>query len=158
MENMGCDIHPHIEYKHSGSTAYEWFASPDSGQSYLLFALLADVRKRWVKEHMGLEVSAMYAPRGIPADTSYKTSRGHDGCEYWSDRTQAWELDTEFHSGSWLKTDELQAVIETYFGILGNSIEEYRAQYGIDQCVELRATLKAMEVLPNARLVFWFDN
>ena len=155
---MGCDIHPHIEYRHSESESYELFASPNWEQSYLLFALLADVRKDWVKEQSGLDVSALYAPRGIPADISDEARCGDDGCDYWSENTRTWEFDAGCHSGSWLNTDELCAVIENYLTILGDLVEGCKEKYGFEHCVELHATLKAMEVLPNARLIFWFDN
>lgn len=155
---MGCDIHPHIEYKDSGNDYYELFASPNWEQSYLLFALLSDVRIELVKEQTGLEISALYSPRGIPTDISDETRCGDDGCDRWCESTKTWELDTEFHSGSWLNTDELRVVIKKYLAILGDLMKGHEGQYGIEQCVDLHATLKAMEVLPNARLVFWFDN
>ena len=154
---MGCDIHPHIEYKHFSESAYGWFAAPNLSQDYLLFALLAGVRREWVKEHFDIEITPVVAPRGLPEDASYGTKRGHGGYEIWSEVIEQWYLD-EFHSASWLNTEELAAVAEIYFQTLGESFEEYKEQHGIEWGVELRAVLRAMEALPNARLVFWFDN
>ena len=155
---MGCDIHAHIEYKELGDPVFSWFTSPHLGQDYLLFALLANVRKQWVAEHLGFEVEALFAPRGLPNDMSYNTKRGHNGCADWNPDTRTWELEESYFGRSWLSTEEFRIVLEAYFHTLEDSIENYKAQHGVEWGVELRATLKAMEVLPNARLVFWFDN
>jgi hypothetical protein len=158
MGGMGCDIHPHIEYKYPSDTEYEWFASPHIAGDYTLFTLLAGVRAGWVERHHGLRVEALFAPRGLPEHTSSTTSRGDDGFEWWSSSTGTWDFNSEYHSHSWLGTEELRLVFEAYLRTLGYSFETYRSQCDIEWGVELNATIRAMEALPNARLVFWFDN
>lgn len=158
---MGCEIHPHIEFRHPSETSfeYEWFASPFLGGDYVLFALLAGVRVEWVERHLGIKVEAVFAPRGIPDQLS-GTAEGDDLFDMSSTGTQ--ELDMENHSHSWLRTDELKLVLEayhqTYREIATDFLEDYRTSKGTELGIELKAVIRAMETLPNARLVFWFDN
>lgn len=105
-----------------------WFWHVDLPRNYLMFGLMAGVR--W---H---EVSPRVEPRGIPENLSAPVLR-----EYTEEGLDA-------HTPSWLSADELEQVCLDYVEASG----------GQGPPVELTATIAAMRVLPEARLVFWFDN
>jgi hypothetical protein len=165
---MGCDIHPYIEYNSDPDCdgRYTFFAAPHIMRDYTLFNLLAGVR--------GPSVNALYPPRGVPESLSYKVEHEYtlhvtqddeedldqEGyCTYqrasawvnkgyskWFDIDHTCVVNPDWHNPSWLNADELSKVYLKYWEVRGSDF------------LQVKAIIEAMRVLPNARLVFWFDN
>lgn len=141
---MGCDIHMHTEVKVNGKWLH--YGAPNVPRTYLLFALMADVRNVF-------GVAPISRPKGLPEDVSEIT------------RMSAEKWDGDGHSHSWLSAEEI-ALLDArwteeftarqpgewrdlehhYFGYLEGTLwsgfTEYRRPRGIE----------------DVRFVFWFDN
>lgn len=153
---MGCDIHAYIEYK-KHDRYYSFCGEVDLDRWYYLFGQMASGVR---------EVEGDFPPKGFPPDAAYQAvsaytrfvigDKEYDGDEFitvtkaqeyvergWS----AWFNEhrvthPDWHTPSWLTTDELKHV--------RTKLDE---RYFL-----LDAVIAAMEQLPEARLVFWFDN
>ena len=138
---MGCDIHPHIEYRAVGEEHWYCFAEPTIGRDYDLFGLLAGVRGG----------PPLYQPRGRVRDPSMcveiddtlrvlddKDYREQVGCcrmseaKKWTSGEGIWHTrwvegsDTtiyhvDHHSHSWLTLHELREVQDEYTAQMGSS-------------------------------------
>lgn len=161
--NMGCDIHCYIEYKHPESEIWSDFGGRiNPGRNYDLFAKLAGVRNY-------NEKPPAIPPRGMPADAAYAadgdnklfiTETEGAGCvtpataaEYvkhgsvyvnGSDDKPTWVTHPDWHSHSWLTTEEYAKSVED------SGEFEYLAILAAMQSFEENGCA--------ARLVFWFDN
>lgn len=175
---MGADIHMYIEYspkayaetKEGGERFWFTFGGRiNPGRDYWLFALLANVRGG----------GALFPPRGAPSDAAIAASSDNrlyittsEGDNYakpedaarWvaegsstyilkHDGTPGWVTHPDWHSHSWLTSDELAEVFAAYK-------DEHRGQ-SVD--IGYTALLAAMRALEDSgendvRVVFWFDN
>ena len=143
---MGCDIHIYVEYSTDGEH-YELYASPEFPQSYMLFYMLAGVRKEWVTKNFGDNVETIFDPRGIPENASFYTLKSDLGYLEYDERKDAWNVNPTWHSTSYLSLEEFKTVIESY------------KKYTNDREIFIyEATINLMEALPHPRVVFWFDN
>lgn len=160
---MGADIHAYIEYS-SSEGRWRPFARPDLPRDYQMFSLLADVRGSGI----------LYPLRGMPSDAGWaaesdnqmfisdtpydKYAKPKDAARWVASGSStyildaggkpAWVTHPDWHSHSWLNTQEFGHVLDSYQ-------EEPPISYF--------ATLAAMVALETqdsttARLVFWFDN
>lgn len=171
---MGCDIHMYVEYKRKDDKRNNWsnFGSRiNPGRNYFMFGLLSKgVRS---DNEDGVE------PKGLPDNLGWRTS--DDMYLYIDDKyseeddyvsmAQALKWETNYgciiindpqgnpykvenpdwHSKSWLTTNEFEKQLEIY----NNEPGDYREP-------EYMAILAAMKELENhnneCRVVFWFDN
>lgn len=157
---MGCDIHLYLEYKEAPEKDY-WqpFGGRLSERNYTMFGLMAGVRGG----------PALVEPKGLPGDVAYraesdytlipddnfKDSEGFCGkaeAQRWVAQgcSKPWKYTNritgpDWHSPSWLGTDEFEKVISAYHDA------GYPETY-------YHAILAAMKSFPVARIVFWFDN
>ena len=160
---MGCDIHGYIEYKTKDSDQWwQWGNQILGPRNYGMFGLLANVRCD----------GCVYPPRGFPRDSSiydywlYVVDHATDenectrnlaeewvknGSSFYEDETKIRVSDPDWHSASWLTTKEFERVMKKYEKLSDDDAES-------PFFVEYKAALAAMLCLPNARLVFWFDN
>ncbi len=97
-------------------------------RNYDLFALLAGVRTRDAMK----EYAPVFQPRGLP----------HDLTEWVAE-----QFDEDAHTPSWLTTDEVGHVLKVY-----DAVSPYPRGADTD------GLLAMMQALPDARLIFWFDN
>lgn len=160
---MGCDIHLYIEHKLPTETRWSGFGGRiNPGRYYGLFARLAGVRSRG-------DVKPVAEPRGMPDDAGWfsdsenrlyitETEGEHyataeraahyveHGAKYIdnAEGRHVWVTHPDWHSHSWLTTDEFSQAID------GTSGSEWLA---VMDC--LRSFEKSGE---SARVVFWFDN
>ena len=171
---MGCDIHCYIETQRYPNAREPWwpfnYYGLNPGRDYKMFTLLADVRSYG-------ELEAVYPQRGLPVDLSWNVRSENrlfvcddpdsEGCtdrataskwvrsgySKWDDDERNWVTNPDWHSHSWLTTQELENVINTYIAIK----DDYRH---VDP--GYKAVLAAMKAFEDAnepaRLVFWFDN
>ncbi len=174
---MGCDIHGYVEYERRYLKGYSPWTSQQLSlpRSYTWFALLAGVRD----EH-GIQ---MFAPRGIPEDSCPEIRLFRYGLavvpdddfeapyddeiryvpessyQQWKNHSE--ELGTyggdlrfvkepDWHTPSWLNTEEVRLTVNAY--------QAMKSRDGYEVAPEIKALLAAMEQLPKARFVFWFDN
>ena len=171
---MGCDIHCYIEtqrYPHSKEPWWPFnYYGLNPGRDYKMFTLLAGVR--------GYDdLEPVYAQRGLPNDLSWSVrienqifvcpepdAEGQTdpetaarwvrhGDSKWEDDEHKWVTHPDWHSHSWLTTDEFEKVLKVY----SDTKDEYG---GVGP--SYRAVLAAMKAFEDAgepaRLVFWFDN
>lgn len=173
---MGCDIHAYVEYKNQNADREHWNTfggRVNPGRNYLMFGYLAGVR---------YDGPAVVPPRGIPDRLGWESSddwwlwiveeercscgesnrcsradaeRYHaHGSAYRGDKDgkPQWVQAPDWHTPSWLTTDEFEAAITAY--------QKDDKDWG--DPTEYRALLAAMRVLESngtkARIVFWFDN
>lgn len=191
---MGCDIHAYVEevweYNERDSKAYKSASHIASfhhmNRYYGLFACMAGVRNYW-------DLYPVVAPRGLPNDPgiSYRVrkesnfrvndERNNAGCDDYVSRADAerwtesgwskWYDDRQdevthpdWHTYSWLTTDEFAKAIEQFEALLNNEHEEDNIPGGITQApADYRGCLALMREIDKqenstARLVFWFDN
>jgi hypothetical protein len=171
---MGCDIHVYVEYSHDGKY---WNSLTENAGSrdYAMFGILAGVRYRELKlfDPKGLpngELSWQAATANILniAPEKHPEFADTDG---WTDRASAesWVAEglstpmyidgvlhrvtnPDWHSHSWLTSDELSQCIEKYRAIP----ESKKAP---SEWVGILAAMKAIEENGDqTRVVFWFDN
>lgn len=161
---MGCDIHAYIEYqpyKETNPDYWYLFADLSLMRDYAMFGLMAGVRGG----------DALIEPRGFPknsaakyeyfllvvdheADEERTCSRENaerwvaNGNSEWGEEDHSLVSDPDWHTPSWLTSEEYRRVIETYKAT-------YRER---GECSEYEAVLVMLENLPNSRIVFWFDN
>lgn len=154
VRELGCDIHAFIEYSVGKYGMTPCFAEVDIDRNYLLFSLMAGVRN-----YAGVEPVA--PPRGIPQDLSWwakdrytewvpeadRQKKAAEPSVRWWDEEKTRIVNPDWHTPSWLTARELHCVKAHYFQI--------DAQLWP---VTMDAVVAAMEALPDARLVFWFDN
>lgn len=171
---MGADIHCYIEYAQKsfkGDTVWFNFGSSiNPGRDYMMFGVLAGVRTE----------NPNIAPRGLPQDIAWRTAddayltisdaypeeQGYCSSEQaaaynrnghayvTNDKGENIRVEhPDWHSHSWLTTDEFMSAIKTY---------KDRASPGRDLDPEYYAIHAAMQELEKrsagVRLVFWFDN
>lgn len=171
---MGCDIHCYVEYRtkppHDGVKQWSSFGGNiNPGRHYPMFAALAGVRNYD-------EVTPISEPRGVPEDAGYSARSDNMcyiceseiegsvtaeraaeyvekyGCSYINghDGKPAFVTDPDWHSRSWLSSDEWEAAINMVGSSEWGSFQEYRA---------ILAALRSFEAHGyDARVVFWFDN
>lgn len=162
---MGCDIHCYIEYE-KGQDWLSFGGRINPGRYYAIFETMAGVR--------GDQSKALIQPRGIPENIGFTAK--HDNllyiteteCEGYVSKAKAdryvrecgskyirdsqgvnrWVTHPDWHTHSWLTTDEFEKAIKTAkcFG----DAPEYSA---------IIAAMRSFDIQGYpARLVFWFDN
>lgn len=137
---MGCDIHLYIEYRNKSTSEKRW--SSFGGRirverAYLFFGIIAK-GVRSVPEFS-------YPCKGMPEDAAHESS--NDNLIYISDAPL---ILTDFHSHSWLSTQEYAEALKFFNEHSGFKLKE---------CEAVLARLKRFEELGcEARVVFWFDN
>lgn len=174
---MGCDVHVYVEYSKDGK---HWRNLTDNAGSrnYVMFGILAGVR---------VSDAQLFEPKGMPDGAlSYATESGYwtnvapdEHPEYaewdnWTSRANAdrWvsggyaKYDEnkqrvsgpDWHSHSWLTTDEVAQAVERYRKVVGN----YWPEESGSAPTEWVAILGAMRAIEKngetARVIFWFDN
>jgi hypothetical protein len=182
---MGADIHAYVEYADFQTAEGEdyWKALTENfgSRNYYLFGLLAEVRGegpalfpvRGLPEgRLSYQTDDGYWLRA----TDDPSLRDHEG---WTSRSSAERYAAQYHcpvernadgsilrvahpdwhSHSWLATEELAAVLDHY---AANVSARYADDRPNEAPVEWRAILAAMRVFEaagkKARVVFWFDN
>ena len=181
---MGADIHAYVEYSDFKTAEGEdyWSAVTDNfgSRNYYLFGLLAEVRGEGpaLFPVRGLPDGRLsYQAEGAywlyvtdnPELANHDSYTSRDRAERWvaengsrADRDDDGKLrrisHPDWHSHSWLATEELAAVLDHY---AANVTDRYAERPG-EAPVEWRAILAAMRVFEaagkKARVVFWFDN
>jgi hypothetical protein len=183
---MGCDVHMYVEYRKpdrfsaNGAKHWQSFGGRiNPGRDYALFGMLASVRG-------GV---ALIEPRGLPDDLAYYSQSdariwiSTDGSsdessvsletalkyEKWGSKLhydqngRANFVDhPDWHSHSWLTTDELQQAMKATesvdFGEDSDPEWRYHGECD-DECYALVASMRELEKRRNeVRVVFWFDN
>ena len=163
---MGCDIHWYVEYQPKDRLHNHWTPLGNKWliwRDYDLFSWLAGVRNDG-------SIVPPYPPRGIPTDMGWSAKDDYtlvisdepDGYErscttkeaetylkYSSTRVSEYRIThPDWHTPSWLTTQELRNVLEQYKESKQND--------------DVWASLVAMEYLESkgnvVRVVFWFDN
>ena len=171
---MGCDIHVYVEYSHDGKY---WRNLTDGigSRDYRMFGILAGVRCDDLKlfDPKGLPDGQLswntedanilnIAPESHPewADTSGWTSR--TSAERWISEGSSKPLyrdgvlnrvtNPDWHSHSWLTSDELSQCVDKYRTI--PDVKKAPSEW-----VGILAAMKAIEENGDqTRVVFWFDN
>lgn len=168
---MGCDIHMYVEYK--SKNRYNWvgFGSRiNPGRNYFMFGLLSKgVRS---DNEKGIEA------KGLPDGMSYKSSDdafiyindnyaadddnyctlesanrwAEYGCKIIFRDDKPFKVENpDWHSHSWLTTQEFEKQLEIY-----NSEPGY---YPEPEYMAVLASMKELEKYEcDSRIVFWFDN
>jgi hypothetical protein len=173
---MATDIHMYVEYRYklapTSSTPNPWkslFPMINPGRNYALFGILANVRTK-----MGIP----FPPKGFPQDAGYyamddnylyvsdtdtdSRSVTHENAERFvtefgshimteEANGHQWVSHPDWHSHSWLTTEEFK-----------QAMEMYNRQHKDYPEVEYDALLAAMKYLDKhkceARVVFWFSD
>ncbi len=169
---MGCDIHPHIEYRKHDSWWH--YCQPWILRNYLFFGLIADVRVHDVQ---------IIATKGFPIkDATYETKAAFGmtvtdakcewgGCGSLITPNEAAARGYQYleekllehpdhHTPSWLTTEELREVIGAYTRYPSRD-SPYRESHTKPRHAipdEIAAVYQSMKALGESRLVFWFDN
>lgn len=183
---MGADIHAYVEYAdfvtNEGKDYYKSLTSNFGSRNYYLFGLMAGVRgpdgpvfevRGMPEGNLSYDTQEGYwtnvAPEAHPewADTENWTSK--DNADQWiSNGYSVPEYDDkgvlkrvsvpDWHSHSWLTTDELEKVLVAY----SEGVQRHWAAEKGEAPIEWQAILAAMKVFEQngkkARVVFWFDN
>lgn len=181
---MGADIHAYVEYADfqtaEGDDYWKALTSNFGSRNYYLFGLLAEVRgdgpalfpiRGMPKGRLSYQTEDAYWLRV----TDRPDLAEHEG---WTlrDRAERWAADygsetdrdhdgalrrvshPDWHSHSWLATEELAAVLDHY----ATHVKERWSEEPSEAPVEWRAILAAMRTFEaagkKARVVFWFDN
>ena len=162
---MGCDIHAYIDYDSPKNEdkidLVNYFGEVNIFRHYALFSLMAGVRGP----------ATLFQAKGLPDRLSW-TTRDKAAiylCEKednsvgfcftretaerikarYTDESETRVWNPDFHSHSWLSTDEVFKLIDEYKKIGG-------------ECFALNAAAHAMDCLEDLkclpRLIFWFDN
>lgn len=176
---MGCDAHVYVEYRKKTHRENYWSGIGgriNPGRNYWMFGLIAGVR---------IDFDESLEPKGIPNNLSWSANQDNyiwisdvygddDDSEYCTlEKAQQWASNgrrkiiyddqgkpqkvehPDWHSHTWLTTEEFKSVIEIYNE--KDSKNEFR-----NQEVEYEALLSMMENLESndceVRLVIWFDN
>ncbi len=168
---MGCDIHIYIEFKSTELSNWQSFGGRiNPGRNYLLFTLLAGIRNYTAK------LSACFPVRGLPTELGYHSNNDnklyisnekYEDCiapekaKLWVESRSSkyihnhkdiptWVTNPDWHSHSWLNTQEFEAVL----GMYKNTGRPPEPQYE----AILAAMRKLEELESGSRIVFWFDN
>ena len=155
-----------VEHKINGTSFWRSHGGQFSpGRNYIMFGHLANVRSE----------GAIHEPKGLPEDLSFQT-HDHayliitkDECDscvtlakaqewhekygaeiVYHDKLPTHVRNPDWHTPTWMTSEEYSAVLDKYFQTTG-----YRA-------AEYEAVLAAMQTLEKydreVRVVFWFDN
>jgi hypothetical protein len=181
---MGADIHAYVEYADFKTAEGEdyWVALTKNfgSRDYYLFGLLAEVRgegpalfpirgmpegRLSYQTEDGYWLRATEDPALADHDGWTKQERAdkyateyHCKAERRADGTVSRVAHPDWHSHSWLATEELAAVLDHYAA----NVSDRYAERPKEAPVEWRAILAAMRVFEasgkKARVVFWFDN
>lgn len=156
----------------------------DFNRNYWLFALMANVRNYDNDREAVFHGQPCFKPKGYPKDASWKANNSYffyvdedydkdrepntcsredaerwvaGGYSFYKDETKSNVSIPDWHSASWLATDELEAAYQRYKAILEAEGED---MCYLRQVEGLLAAMKAFEAAPGvkARIVFWFDN
>jgi hypothetical protein len=180
---MGADIHAYVEYvdfiTHDGDDYWSGLTKNFGDRNYYLFGLLAGVR--------GSD-GPLFPVRGMPEGRiSYDTAgdywlnvtddptyEDHEGytirhrAEEWvskgysvadmRDGRMVRVSGPDYHSHSWLTTDELAIVLQHY----AENVQSVWPESKAEAPVAWQAVLAAMQTFERngkkARVIFWFDN
>lgn len=160
---MSQTIYAHIEYKIKHEHAlFSLFGKVSLERDYTLLALLGGGPRQG-------EIQAIFPLRGIPTDRNPLTfSAFYMGVcdketdrDHWISRRQA-EQWVEAGDAQWVGTNSITA--PDYFGpswLVTEELEQVYREYQKHDSLELScvaATLGAMRLLAEARLVYWFGN
>lgn len=153
---MGCDIHCHVEYKHTHNKEYEdidlykrniyldaidyEFVKVDiyQGRCYLLFGILAGVRDHSVKP--------ISEARGIPDDCCENT------------RKEYLQYEDDYHHPSWYTLSELKDAQKDYNKDCLQEFVDLIEKRFIDVINYGWSKKLTPEEEQNIRVVLWFDN
>lgn len=182
---MGCDIHAYIEFGEDMTdvTRIECFGKVRIPRNYLLFALLAGVRSdgtvepvvppRGIPKPLSFCVAGKYTEFVKPKE---RPKLLQDNTVRWWDPDKLYRVCPDWHTPSWLTADELRLVRKEFLAAQSalDTDDGLPAEYDLlitnvgvvrgtrlgtrPWPVHMDAVIAAMDVLPNARLVFWFDN
>jgi hypothetical protein len=164
---MGCDIHAYIEY---GPTSVErelgtkewvgFFGAINLDRDYGLFAALSDTRNNG-------DIEPISEPRGLPATVSSwvasentllvsESEKNEAGCTP-RDRAEHW---VEGGTSQWVGPDKSRITHPDWHSHSWVDADEFEEAMRRAKCTSpvARATLASMRQLPNAVLVFWYDN
>lgn len=150
---MGCDIHSYVEFKEG--ERWKCFRKIDLPRCYPMFGAMAGVRSD--RSHI--------EPRGVPKDITWITA--DDYTVYVSDEIKEKGFCRKSDSDRWIERglstvwDENRVTDPDAHTPSWLSVEDYRNALhcaGINVGQEYTAMLALMEVLTDARIVFWFDN
>lgn len=140
---MATDIWTHIEYKHRKKKKYVHAEGTETGlRYYAMFWTMAGVR-------FVPNFEQLYKPKGLPGDITQETLE-----EYRDGKP-------DFHTMSWLDTEELKACIDSVREI---SITRYNeSPEKVDEWLQPYTSIyhymkECDDEGEPARLVFWFDN
>jgi hypothetical protein len=170
---MGCDIHMYIEYADKNNDDVnrwrDFGKRINPGRNYAMFGILAKVRS---------DTAFSFEPKGIPKNLAYSSASdsrlficesdddrhctpeqaerwvNNGSSKYIDDRhgKPTWVTHPDWHSHSWLTTDEYKQALEFYN-------KEYATKYPEPEYqVVLTCLEKFTEMGFDARIVFWFDN
>lgn len=181
---MGCDIHCYIEYRSENSDFTSWndFGKKiNPGRNYQIFGLMAKGVRADYDESLDIKGLPDYETLGYSSkDDAYiyiSESKDPDCCSL--ETAQKWESyghkiiyrngnpifveNPDWHSHSWLTTEEFNYVLNLYYQKNSDSIlEPYEYMKSSYIAPEYEAILAAMlrfeDLGYKARLVFWFDN
>lgn len=149
---MGCTLHAHIEVKHNGK--WDHFAAPNVDRNYLLFAVMAGIRKKDMNEQLGpldpCEITTIPWKKGLPYDMSDITRICH---KEESD-------DYRLHHEGWINRPcigMLQTELNRYIG-LENKYGPFDLEMDIFHTYINGGSLAACCGFEDVRIVFWFDN
>lgn len=166
---MGCDIHCFLEFKYNDGQWESFSKKIRPGRDYEVFSFLAGVRGYG-------DIQPLVDPRGFPKDAGYDASDSYfryvtddfglvygsvpraraeswvnSYGSYYLDDSKSRVSDPDYHSASWLTTEEFRESIRRREPIGKRIIVDH-----------FELILAAMEGFENrgvpARLVFWFDN
>jgi hypothetical protein len=170
---MGCNIHLYVEYRpkkkeENFTPLWRNFGGRiNPGRNYLLFGIMS--------KGVRTDPSFSFDPKGTPEDMAYASlndsrifisESGEEnyvplerakkyesyGCKITTDGDgkPIWVESPDWHSHSWLTTNEFEQAMDFY-----NKQNQWKeAEYEAVLCA-----LKKFEELDNeARIVFWFDN
>lgn len=168
---MGCDTHMYIEYRKKGNEDWSSYGGRiNPGRNYFIFGILAQVR---------CDTEFSFSPKGLPEKLAYKADQDNrlyisdsddEGCttmakaESWvrsgsskfindSNGKPTWVTHPDWHSHSWLTTQEFEKSIEFY------RQHENGSKYPEPEYEVLLSSMKRFEELGyDCRVVFWFDN
>ena len=168
---MGCDIHCYVEYKPPNYDTWISFGGRiNPGRNYAIFTKMAGVR------NYSDIIIPIDKPRGLPENAAwnsnsdnilYVSDSDEDDCvkpnkaKQWvengfskyiySEGKPTWVTHPDWHSHSWLTTDEFRTVLSSFdVSIYLQNEYEWWAILAILESFERRGC--------EARLVFWFDN
>ena len=147
---MATDIWGHIEYRPKGKKFFvhlkdincdEWWSYPS--RDYEMFQAMSGAR--WMID----DIKQLFETRGLPDDLSRETWRKYKDGE------------PDFHTASWLDTDELKQCIDHVRDIDINKLK-YDPE-NVEKCLkfymEIYNCMKSSDDDGDyTRLVFWFDN